>query len=136
MNDKHLQFWIFVSNSRCKFANLESLSVRKCDGNIIESHILMKPDSFPSLEDLIIEGSNIVTIPRSIIRFTKLVFLFMSACKNLREIPRLPQSISYVDAFNCTSLDLLSSCRLLNQVSSLPPLSIRVSLSDIYYKNL
>ena len=34
-----------VSISKCKFTNLHELSIEKCDGNIIESHILMKPDS-------------------------------------------------------------------------------------------
>ena len=103
-----------------KFTNLEMLDVRYVDGNIIESHILTKPDSFPSLRELRIDGSNIVTIPRSIIRFTTLQTLWMSHCENLREIPRLPESIGLVDASDCMSLDLPSSRRLLNQVSSLP----------------
>ena len=100
--------------------NLEMLDVRYVDGNIIESHILTKPDSFPSLRELCIDGSNIVTIPKSIIRFTTLQTLWMSHCENLREIPRLPESIGLVDASDCMSLDLPSSRRLLNQVSSLP----------------
>ena len=105
-----------------RFMNLEALHVSGSDGNIIESHILTKPDSFPSLMYLYLDDSNIVTIPRSIIRFTTLKTLTMSSCKSLREIPKLPQSIRSVNAENCTSLDLPSSCRLLNQVSSLPPL--------------
>ena len=109
-----------ISISRCKFMNLQELRIS--DGNIIESHILTKPDSFPSLMYLYLDDSNIVTIPRSIIRFTTLKTLTMSSCKSLREIPKLPQSIRSVNAENCTSLDLPSSCRLLNQVSSLPPL--------------
>ena len=113
---------LHVRISKCKSTNLKVLSLRECDGNIIESHILMKPDSFPLLEDLYLDDSNIVTIPRSIIRFTKLQELSMRRCKNLREILRLPQSIRRVNAENCTSLDLPSSRRLLNQVSSLPPL--------------
>ncbi|KAK9985512.1 hypothetical protein SO802_030463 [Lithocarpus litseifolius] len=109
-----------VSISGCKFTNLRDLTVDDCDGHIIELHILMKPDSFPSLVYLRIDGCNIVTIPESIIRFTTLQNLTMRNCKNLQEIPRLPQSIREVDARNCVSLDLPSSCRLLNQVSSLP----------------
>ena len=109
-----------VSILKCKFTYLRELSIKECDGNIIESHILMKPDSFPSLMHLDLDDSNIVTIPRSIIRFTSLKMLSMRSCKNLREIPRLPQSIRRVNAANCTSLDLPSSRRLLNQVSSLP----------------
>ncbi|XP_075638430.1 TMV resistance protein N-like [Castanea sativa] len=104
-----------VSISGCKFTNLRELTVYDCDGHIIESHILMKPDFFPSLEYLGIDGSNIVTIPESIIKFTRLWKLTMRDCKNLREIPRLPQSIRIVYALDCMSLDLPSSCRLLNQ---------------------
>ena len=103
-----------------KFMNLKELHVGGSDGNIIESHILTKPDSFPSLTELLMEGSNIVTIPKSIIRFTTLERLYMDGCKSLREIPRLPQSIRSVDAMDCTSLDLPSSYRILNHVSSLP----------------
>ena len=121
-----------VSISRCKFTKLRVLSIKKYDGNIIESHILMKPDSFPLLTRLELDDSNIVTIPGSIISFTRLQELSMTSCKNLREIPRLPQTIRSVNATKCTSLDLPSSHRLLNQVSSHPPLFIRVSLSDTY----
>ncbi|XP_075638429.1 TMV resistance protein N-like [Castanea sativa] len=104
-----------VSTSGCKFTNLRKLEVYNCDRHIIESHILMKPDSFPSLYDLRIDGSNIVTIPESIIRFTRLQILTIRNCKNLREIPRFPQSIRIVDVADCVSLDLPSSCRLFNQ---------------------
>ncbi|XP_050242984.1 TMV resistance protein N-like isoform X6 [Quercus robur] len=104
-----------VSILGCKFTNLRHLDVFDCDTHIIESHILMKPDSFPSLEYLRIDGSNIVTIPESIIRFTTLRLLSMRNCKILREIPRLPQSIRKVGASDCMSLDLPSSCRLFNQ---------------------
>ena len=103
-----------------KFMNLEVLEVRGSDGNIIESHILTKPDSFPSLTELHIDGSNIVTIPRSIIKFTTLEILSMDSCKSLREIPELPQSIRIVEALDCTSLDQSSSERILKHVSSLP----------------
>ncbi|XP_030925306.1 uncharacterized protein LOC115952317 isoform X1 [Quercus lobata] len=88
----------------------------------------MKPDFFPSLGGLFLNETNIVTIPRSIIRFTTLRFLSIISCKNLREIPRLPQSIRTVIAANCTSLDLPSSCSLLNQFQELfmdPPSSHR-----------
>ncbi|KAL4605370.1 hypothetical protein ACB092_09G024100 [Castanea dentata] len=99
---------------RCKFTNLWRLEIWWWDGNIIESHILTKPNFFPSLRDLSLYYSNIVTIPRSIIKFTTLQRLSVAYCTNLREIPRLPQSIRSVRAEKCTSLDLPSSCRLLN----------------------
>nr|POF11913.1 hypothetical protein CFP56_13761 [Quercus suber] len=59
--------------------------------------------------------SSIVTIPRSISRFTRLRDLDLSLCEELREISRLPPSIRHVNAINYMSLDLPSSCRLLNQ---------------------
>ena len=108
-----------VSFSRYEFTNLETLSLTNCDGNMIESHILTRPESFPSLCRLYLHGSSIVTIPRSISRFTNLEKLWVQNCKKLREISRLPPSIRLVDATNCMSLNLPSSCRLLNQVSSL-----------------
>ncbi|KAK7858345.1 hypothetical protein CFP56_013064 [Quercus suber] len=104
-----------VSFSRYEFTNLRQLQVQNCDGKIIESHILTRPKSFPSLIYLCLSDSNIVTIPRSISRFPRLRELFVRNCKKLREISRLPQSIRLVCATNCMSLDLPSSCRLLNQ---------------------
>ncbi|XP_030938858.1 disease resistance protein RPP2A-like [Quercus lobata] len=104
-----------VRCSGYEFTNLRELQVWKCDGNIIESHILMKPDSFPSLKYLDLDGCSIVTIPRSISRFTRLRDLSMCYCKKLQEIPRLPQSIISVSVTDCILLDMSSSCRLLNQ---------------------
>ncbi|KAL4605380.1 hypothetical protein ACB092_09G024500 [Castanea dentata] len=104
---------------RCKFTNLWRLEILGWDGNRIESHILTKPNFFPSLRDLELYDCNIVTIPRSIIKFTTLQSLSVANCKKLREIPRLPQSIRYVWVADCTSLDLPSSCRLLNQFQEL-----------------
>ena len=124
--------------------NLEELDIGGCENlmdvheaiesldrlNINESHLLMNPDCFPSLMYLTLVGSNIVTIPRSISRFTRLRGLYISYCKKLREISRLPQSIRSVDAIDCMSLDLSSSCRLLNQASSL---SLSLSLYIYIY---
>ncbi|XP_065626522.1 TMV resistance protein N isoform X2 [Quercus suber] len=75
----------------------------------------MQPDYFPVLTNLYLSHTGIVTIPESISRFTTLELLEIKDCKKLREIPRLPQSIRYVDATNCNRLDTRSSSRLLNQ---------------------
>ena len=83
-----------------------------CDLNI-----WLKPYRFPVLESLNLSDSNIVTIPESITKFTRLQFLSLDDCKQLQEIPRLPHSIDEVDADNCRSLDLQSSRRLFDQVS-------------------
>ena len=112
-------FDFLVSFSTYEFTNLRVLEVSHCDGNIIESHILTRLESFPSLMYLGLRDSSIVTIPRRISRFTRLQELDVRNCEKLREISRLPPSMSLVLATNCMSLDLPSSCRLLNQVSSL-----------------
>ena len=74
----------------------------------------MQPDYFPVLTDLSLSSTDIVTIPESISRFTRLQCIKIEDCKKLREIPRLPQSIRTVDAQNCDRLDTQSSSRLLN----------------------
>nr|XP_023911110.1 disease resistance-like protein DSC2 isoform X3 [Quercus suber] len=113
--DSCQNFDFLVSFSTYEFTNLTVLEVSDCDGNIIESHILTRPESFPSLTYLGIRDSSIVTIPGSISRFARLHELDVRNSKKLREISRLPPSMSLVLATNCTSLDLPSSCRLLNQ---------------------
>nr|POE61253.1 hypothetical protein CFP56_61767 [Quercus suber] len=75
----------------------------------------MKPDNFPVLEFLFRGDSNIVTLPESISRSPRLELLDIDNCKQLREIPRLPQSMGMVDARNCIGLDPKTSNRLLNQ---------------------
>ena len=83
----------------------------------VELDSWLQPDYFPVLTRLDLYNTGIVTIPESISRFTTLRQLFLTNCKKLREIPRLPQSIRTVDAMNCDWLDRQSSSRLLNQVS-------------------
>ena len=108
-----------ASFSRYEFTNLMHLKFSNCDRYIIESNFWPRLESFPSLIRLDLSESSIVTIPRTISRLTRLHFLWVKNCKKLREISRLPPSIRFVDATNCMSLNLPSSCRLLNQVSSL-----------------
>uniref|UniRef100_A0A7N2R304 TIR domain-containing protein n=1 Tax=Quercus lobata TaxID=97700 RepID=A0A7N2R304_QUELO len=80
----------------------------------VELDSWMQPDYFPVLESLSLASTGIVTIPESISRFTKLKFLEIQDCKELREIPRLPQSIRTVCATNCDRLDTQPSSSLLN----------------------
>ena len=83
----------------------------------IELDLLMMPDYFPELRTLHLSETNIVTIPKSISRFPKYCYLYITNCKLLREIQGLPQSIIFVDAENCMLLDTQSPSGLLNQVS-------------------
>ena len=84
--------------------------------NLIELDFLMKSDYFPILECLYLSEINIITIPESITKFTRLEALGIKCCKYLREIPRLPQSIRRVYILNSHSLHPQSSNRLLSQV--------------------
>ena len=94
----------------------------------VELDSWMQPDYFPVLTFLYLSYTGIVTISESISRFTTLQELYISDCKKLREIPRLPQSIRTVDAQNCDRLDTQSSSRLLNQVSLSFSFSLKVKL--------
>ena len=102
--------------SKCGFLNLKSLDFRG-NKNIIELDFLMKPEFFPVLNFLDLSETNIVSIPKCLSRFANLEVLEIRNCKQLREIPRLPQSVRDVDVRNCYSLNAQSSSRLLNQVS-------------------
>ena len=93
----------------------------QCYGEtLIDLDFCMKNDFFPALRHVTIEDSNIVSIPESIFRLPRLKEIYISNCKELREIqiPRLPQSIRRVIIQKCPSL-LPQSSRLLNQVRSL-----------------
>ncbi|KAK7858805.1 putative wrky transcription factor 19 [Quercus suber] len=62
-----------------------------------------------------------VTLPESISRFERLSTLCIEYCDELREIPRLPQSIRYVEALNCHSLDSQSLFHQFREIIGLPP---------------
>ncbi|KAL4599268.1 hypothetical protein ACB092_11G115200 [Castanea dentata] len=98
-----------------RFKSLTSLDLKHFNRNMLDLNIWLKPDYFPVLEYLDLSNSNVVTIPESITKFTRLQTLLLRDCEQLQEIPRLPQSIVKLDARNCRSLDLQSYWRLLDQ---------------------
>ena len=79
-----------------------------------------------TLGELFINNSNVVTLPESISRFERLHRLQIFNCNEIRDIPRLPRSISKVDLLECDSLDSSSSTKLFLQVSLSLPLSLKV----------
>ncbi|KAF3959977.1 hypothetical protein CMV_015267 [Castanea mollissima] len=97
------------------FQNVTSLTLSQCPGIKGGLDSWMQPNYFPALRYLDLSDTGIDTIPESISRFTTLQVLKLRDCKNLRHIPRLPQSIRTVDAQNCYQLDTQSRSRLLNQ---------------------
>ncbi|XP_030942177.1 TMV resistance protein N-like [Quercus lobata] len=120
--------FIYTSKSRpwCEYntfpksyAFLDLSNVQNLDlsnvGNLIELDFLMKSDYFPVLECLYLNEVNIITIPESITKFTRLETLGIRCCKYLLEIPRLPRSIRRVYILNSHSLHPQSSNRLFSQ---------------------
>ena len=104
------------SESKLSFGDWE---LRWCGGIIIDFDFWIKNDFFPALRYMRIDNSNIVSIPECISRLSRLKGIYIHNCKELREIPRLPQSIRQVVIRKCPSLLPQSSSRLLNQVRSL-----------------
>ena len=105
----------FDGLSEYGFPWLWELSFSGYCGNKLE--FLMKPNYFPVLSHLSLSGTDIVSIPESLNRFTTLESLSIRNCQQLRQILGLPQFIRNLDASHCRSLDAQSSSRLLNQVS-------------------
>ena len=59
------------------------------------------------LKNLNLRGNNVVCLPKNIIRLSKLGYLYLSGCTNLRLLPELPLNITWIDAQGCTSLETL-----------------------------
>ena len=104
-----------TANSFDGFWGLTHLYFNPCNGDITELDF----QYFPLLTYLSICNSNIISIPQNIYRLTRLIEIDISNCKQLREIPTLPQSVRQVRVSECPSLDPQSSSRLLIQVRSL-----------------
>ncbi|XP_065622224.1 uncharacterized protein LOC111998787 [Quercus suber] len=113
----------FDGLSEYGFLRLRALTFGGC-GNKLE--FLMKPNYFPVLSRLNLSGSDIISIPESLNRFTTLKILNIRNCQQLRQILGLPQFIRNLHAGHCTSLDAQSSSRLLNQIGEI------LERSDIY----
>ncbi|XP_075674248.1 TMV resistance protein N-like [Castanea sativa] len=108
-----LKSYAFLDLSNVQNLNLSNV------GNLIELDFLMKSDYFPVLECLYLNEINIITIPESIAKFTRLDTLGIKCCKYLREIPRLPPSIRRVQILNSHALHPQSSNRLFSKFGEL-----------------
>ncbi|XP_050260080.1 TMV resistance protein N-like [Quercus robur] len=76
----------------------------------------LEVDYFPTLRVLNLENTNIVTIPESFVKFTRLTDLYISDCKQFEEIQGFPQSLCHLTVRNCPSWNLQSSNKILIQV--------------------
>ncbi|XP_050244577.1 disease resistance protein RUN1-like [Quercus robur] len=101
-----------TANSFDGFLSLESLWLDSWDGVITELDF----QYFPLLSHLYILDSNFISIPQSISGLARLQYISIKNCKQLREIPMLPQSVKEAHVRKCPSLDPQSSSRLLIQV--------------------
>ncbi|KAL5776107.1 hypothetical protein ACOSP7_009033 [Xanthoceras sorbifolium] len=89
---------------------------------------LMKiPDSLgdlSSLQRLYLGKKNFKSIPKSIIKLSNLRYLDITYCKRLQFLPRLP--FMYIDAYDCTSLEVLSCLLFLDLFVPITNPSIKV----------
>ena len=76
----------------------------------------LEVDYFPTLNILNLINTNIVTIPESFIKFTRLKKLHISDCKHFEEIQGFPQSLFHLMVRCCPSWNLQSSNKILIQV--------------------
>ncbi|XP_054780359.1 putative disease resistance protein At4g11170 isoform X2 [Prosopis cineraria] len=58
--------------------------------------------------------SHITELPNNTEHLLRLECLFISNCRKLRSLPKLPPSITTLDAYNCMSLEIVSTFRPLN----------------------
>ena len=103
----------FDGSFRYGFANLKCLQLIGIERIELD---FMESGYFPALESLVVIGNDIVTIPKSLSRLTRLRNLNMQHCNHLREIQGLPQSLSRLLIFCCESWDQQSSRKMLSKV--------------------
>lgn len=95
----------FVTNSETGFPMLESLDASSC--SIANLDFLEALNCFTELESLDLSRNNLVSLPSCICKFSKLKFLHLEDCKQLREVPELPANLTYLNAKGCKSLERL-----------------------------
>ncbi|KAI9119849.1 hypothetical protein K1719_009238 [Acacia pycnantha] len=59
--------------------------------------------------------AHITELPNNTEHLLRLECLFLSNCRRLRSLPKLPPSIATLDAYNCMSLEIVSTFRPLNK---------------------
>ncbi|PSS11722.1 TMV resistance protein like [Actinidia chinensis var. chinensis] len=87
------------------FESLTNLNLRDCYLKSIPTDICR----LSSLQSLGLSGNDFDSLPGSFNQLSKLVYLSVTGCKMLRELPELSPSVSTVNACNCESLTTISS---------------------------
>jgi Leucine-rich repeat (LRR) protein len=92
------------------FAGLSSLvSLDLSDCNLLDGAIPDDLSCLSSLQSLNLSGNKFTSLPNSICQLSKLIELSLVNCSRLQALPKLPLSILYVWAQNCTSLETYSN---------------------------
>ncbi|KAK3430945.1 hypothetical protein EUGRSUZ_E02148 [Eucalyptus grandis] len=95
-------------------SNLKVLDLLNC--NLSEVEFLEDLSCFPLLEDLILSGNNITSLPTSISKRDRLSILSVSYCHQLQEIPKLPPSLYLLFANGCESLQTNGHLTSIDQI--------------------
>ncbi|KAK4570789.1 hypothetical protein RGQ29_029582 [Quercus rubra] len=106
---------LFSSLSLSPASSLYSLDLRDCNLKAIPKDI----GSLFSLTLLNLSGNDFVCLPESIIRLSKLIWMYLNNCTSLRSLPKLPLNIERVEEGGCISLEMLPAP--LKQSDSLEP---------------
>ncbi|XP_050387260.1 disease resistance protein RPV1-like [Argentina anserina] len=103
--------WPPLIKSECRNSVVVHLDLSDC--NLLElsdciSHI-------STLVSLKLSRNNMESIPATMKMLQRLTDLDLEGCNRLKSIPELPSSICYIDAHNCTALEIVSPVNLQNE---------------------
>ena len=85
-----------IPTNTLNLSSLVSLSLSNC--NLMDGDILNHICHLSSLKELSLEGNHFSSIPDSFNRLSNLRGLNLSHCKQLRDIPKLPSSLLFLNA--------------------------------------
>ncbi|RVX07054.1 Disease resistance-like protein DSC1 [Vitis vinifera] len=90
-----------------------------------------------SLQHLSLRGNRFSSIPDGINQLYNLIVFDLSHCQMLQHIPELPSSLEYLDAHQCSSLEILSSPSTLLWVDKPPEKGSKITmrLPRYWYEN-
>ncbi|KAK8681889.1 hypothetical protein V6N13_054288 [Hibiscus sabdariffa] len=88
-------------------SSLRRLDLSDC--NLCEADIPSDIFCLSSLNSLDLSGNNFISIPSSFTRFSKLEFLGLSNCRQLKSLPEVLTGIELVVVDGCASLELVAN---------------------------
>ncbi|KAK8633471.1 hypothetical protein V6N13_014316 [Hibiscus sabdariffa] len=88
-------------------SSLKRLILRDC--NLCEGDIPNDISCLSSLRGLDLSGNKFLSIPSSLTQLSKLEYLGLSNCRELKSLPELPANIEGVSIDDCVSLELVAN---------------------------